>query len=385
MFDDVKKQIPGDIDISSAQEMARKLLKEAGPGGKRLKLPEQTTSILTDLAETGNIKSIDDLIFARSDLGDRLRSASLAGEAKAQKVLSGPMEELTKLMNDAAEKAGPEVAAQLKEALAFSGKGKQRFGSNLVRKLAAEKTAPEKIIRAVFGAPGDETLSPLTAVRNVKDIMLSTTGKSADEVVADKFAWDQLRFKWLTSKIATAEDGGVLSGKKFNRILENFGDDALGEMFSKQEIAGIKEIALAGELVSKKAKKVGSNLVRIAQLSGVGGGLASGKEGLALATLGGPAALGEFLTSPLGRKWLTTGLADKGTTAAIAGADGQLISGLLRTKKQQEIRKKRADKFEKQIQKGILARKRGRALTKRKADATARASRQRSERPFQIR
>lgn len=343
LFDDVGRRIPEPIDISSAQKIAQSILDRAGPGGQRLKLPPKTESILQDIVGTGSTKDIRDLIFARSDIGDLVRAAQLAEEPKVEQVLAPVMKEITDLMNNAARTAGPDVAADLKRALLFSAEGKKRFGSNLIRKLIVEKTPPEKVLRVVFGAPGDETLSPLTAVRNVKEVLVGTAGKNAGEIVNDKFAWDQLRFGWLASKLQTAADvDDVLGSTSFQKILNNFGDTALKEMFSPQELAGINDIVLASRLVSKKSRKIASLIVKSAQVGAVGGGAAVGKESISLLALGGPAVMGRFLTSPAGRKLLTTGI----KTGGLAGAEGQFIAGMLRTQREMQKKQRRLEKFE---------------------------------------
>jgi len=343
LFDDIAKKVPETVDISSAQRIAKSVLDEAAVGGPRLKLPEKTAGILQNIVDTGSTKNIRDLIFARSDIGDLVRAAKLADEPKVEQVLAPVMKEITELMNDAARRAGPGVASDLKRALLFSSEGKKRFGSNLIRKLIVEKTPPEKVLRVIFGAPGDETLSPLTAVRNVKEVLTGTAGKNAGEIVNDTFAWDQIRFGWLTSKLKTAADvDEVIGGTSFQKILSNFGEPALKEMFSPKEIAGINDIVLHSRLLGKKSRKIASLIVKSAQVGTVGAGAATGKESIALLALGGPAVLGQFLTSPAGRKLLTTGI----KTGALAGAEGQFIAGMLRTKREMLKKQARLEKFE---------------------------------------
>ena len=225
----------------------------------------------------------------------------------------------------------------------FTAKGKDRFSSNLIRKLIAEKTPSQKVVRAIFGAPGDETLVPLDAVRNVKNILIDTVGKNPREIANDKYAWDQLRFGWLSSRIKNAADiDGVLTGKRFAEILDTFGDDALGEMFSPAELKGIQEISLQSRLFDQKSRKIASLIVKSAQVAAVGGGAATGKESISFLALGGPVVLGQFLTSSAGRKWLAAGV----KTSTLEGATGQFIAGMLRTKKDQQVKQKRLEKFE---------------------------------------
>lgn len=356
-FKNVTDAVTEPIDISSAQSIAQGILDSASKGGTRLKLPEKTESILRNVVDTGSVKDMQDLIFARSDVGDLIRAAGLADEPKAKQVLAPVMKELTDLMKGAARKAGPEVVTGLDDALKLTAKGKRKFSTNLIRKLIAEKTPPEKVLRAVFGAPGDETLSPLTSVRNVKDVLLAKTGKTAAEVTSDKFAWDQLRFGWLTSKVKKAADiDGVLGGKAFADIVDNFGDTAMKEMFSPKELAGINDIILGTRLTGRKSRKIAGLIVKSAQAGGVVTGLATGKESLAIAALGGPAVLGQFLTSGAGKKLLTTGV-PKGVTSAASGLEGQFIAGMLRTKKQMQAREKRFEKFQEEQRRQARQRK----------------------------
>ncbi len=343
MFKNVTNQVTEPIDISSAQRIAQSVLDEAQTGGRRLKLPEKTKTILEAVAETGNLKSMEDLIFARSDVGDLVRTAQLADEPKAEQVLAPVMKELTDLMRGAARRTSAGTLAELDAALKFTAKGKDRFSSNLIRKLIAEKTPSQKVVRAIFGAPGDETLVPLDAVRNVKNILIDTVGKNPREIANDKYAWDQLRFGWLSSRIKNAADiDGVLTGKRFAEILDTFGDDALGEMFSPAELKGIQEISLQSRLFDQKSRKIASLIVKSAQVAAVGGGAATGKESISFLALGGPVVLGQFLTSSAGRKWLAAGV----KTSTLEGATGQFIAGMLRTKKDQQVKQKRLEKFE---------------------------------------
>lgn len=343
IFSDVTDRVVDPIDISSAQTVASNILEAASKKGTRLKLPPNTEAILRKVVDTGNVKSMQDLIFARSDVGDLVRSAQLADEPKAQQVLAPVMKELTDLMNTAAREVGPQTAADLRRALLFSAEGKKRFSSNLIRKLVAERTDPEKMVRVIFGAPGDETLVPLTAVRNVKEVLLGTAGKTADEIKNNKFAWDQLRFGWLASRITKASDPETLAfkGRVFTNAIDNFGDTAMKEMFDPKELAGIEQIKLFGTLAGKKTAMVAPLIVKSAQAGSVAGGVAFGKRSLALSLLGGPAVLGRFLTSPLGRKFLTTG-----GVGGLAGAQGQFISGMSRTKIAMDAKQKRLEKFE---------------------------------------
>ncbi len=346
-YKDLPELIPEPIDISSVQKMAQSILKEAAPGGRRLKLPEKTEALLKNIVATGKDKSIDDLIFARSDIGELSRAARLAGEPKVEQVVNPMLDEMTSLMKKAAANSGEDAVRSLNGALELTAKGKKKFGANIIRRLVAEKTPSEKVVRTIFGAPGDETLSPLTAVRNIKDVLIDTAGKTEKEIVNDKYAWDQIRYSWLTSKIKTAtkrSQSGVrtFKGDIFEEALVNLGDDALKEMFTVAEMKGIKDIALAGKLVGKKAESFGGFIVKGAQLGGVGAGAATGKKSIAALALGGPAVFGEFLTSAAGRKLFTTGF-------DAAGAEGQLIAGLLRTKKAMDRKQKRLEKFQEEL------------------------------------
>jgi len=114
IFSDITQRIPDPIDISSVQKIAQNILTSAEKGGPRLKLPENTESILRKIVKTSSSKSMSDTIFTRSDVGDLVRAAGLAGEAKSKQVLAPVMKELTDIMNSAASKAGPGVAADLK-------------------------------------------------------------------------------------------------------------------------------------------------------------------------------------------------------------------------------------------------------------------------------
>ncbi len=345
MFSEVTNKIQPS-NISSAQKIAQSILDEAAVGGTRLQLPPHTEAILQRVVNTGAIKESADLIFTRSTVNDLLRAAKLADEPKAGQVLAPVVKELTDIMFTDARKAGPGVVAELQRALKFTEEGKQLFSSKLIRKLVAEKMPPEKVLRVIFGAPGDETLSPLTAVRNVKDILIGTAGKNPGEIINDKFAWDQLRFGWLGSKLQTAADvDGVLGGTSFQKILSNFGDPAVETMFTATERAGIDDIVFASRLKARKPRKIATLIIKSAQVGGIAGGIATGKEGIALAALGGPAVLGQFLTSGLGKKLLTTGIS-KPTTAAISGLEGQFIAGMLRTKLEMQKKQKRLERFE---------------------------------------
>jgi uncharacterized protein (DUF2267 family) len=309
----------------------------------------ESRRFLRDVANLSDSVSFEDAAKIRSDLLELVRDFDKTNNSKAKRLASYFATMLDGQMEDAAKKLPDEALKDWRRANQFYKAGKERFGGKIIRKLAMDVDEnPELAVRAVFGTPGDEFVSPVTRVKNVKKILLGTTGKTAEELEASRQAWDQLRFGWLQSKIAaTVDEDGVLIGKKFQQALNDMGPDALKEMFSPAELQNIQDWATLGRLIQqKKPGTLSTFFMRTLQPVGGAGFVASGKEGMALAVLGGPAVMSRFITSDFGRKWLTTGIvaANKGLEVP-AGWIGQYVSGMLRAKKELEGEKAALEKF----------------------------------------
>ncbi|MBE3140935.1 MAG: hypothetical protein IMZ53_10160, partial [Thermoplasmata archaeon] len=180
-----------------------------------------------------------------------------------------------------------------------------------------------------------------TGIEKTKKILLGTTGKTPQEMEATKKAWNQLRFAWLEDTIAKSSEEGVPLGSKFGKALNDMGDDALKIMFNDLELKNIKDMALLGKLIQQKPEnQLAGILIKVLQAGAVGGGAASGKTKSALLILGGPAVLARYMTSDIGRKYLTEGFKYGGEQT------GQIIKGLLKTKIEMELEREKLKKFE---------------------------------------
>lgn len=335
---------PIKVDVAQVKRAAQEMLDKLN-NGKAIEGVEGVRKILTEVSSLDDKLTFGDAANVRSVLLKNVRYYERSMNENAKSLSKRLAAQFDEYMEAAAQELPEKGLQAWRRANDFYKAGRERFGGKVVRNIALKVDEnPELVVKAVFGTPGDEFVSPVTRARNVKKILLGTTGKTAEEMEASRKAWDQLRYGWLQSKIAaTVDEDGVLVGKKFQQALNDTGADALKEMFSPAELQNIQDWATLGRLIQqKKPGTLSTFFMRTLQPVGGAGFAASGKESMALAVLGGPAVLSRFITSDAGRKWLTTGLyaANKGAEIP-AGYTGQFVAGMLRAKAEYET--ERAD------------------------------------------
>jgi hypothetical protein len=144
-----------------------------------------------------------------------------------------------------------------------------------------------------------------------------------------KTAWDELRFGWLRDQVkqATDIDGLPADGIKLRSLIDNMGDDVIGEMFTKQEMANINRSVKAMRLVQNTGTGGSGELARFIQVGAVAGGRFGGKPGLMFSAIGGPAVLARVLTKPQFHRIM------------VGGKTGQFLALMASTKRELEKEK----------------------------------------------
>ena len=112
----------------------------------------------------------------------------------------------------------------------------------------------------------------------MKNILLGKTGKSSQQIIADKATWDKVRWAWVADKFqgSTFDDGpmaGVYSGKKLQKLFGRGAEsgakkEMMEQAFSPKELERLRHVADTwSTLQTENAGAIGKVLVGVLQAS----------------------------------------------------------------------------------------------------------------------
>ncbi len=260
-----------------------------------------------------------------------LRSALLtqARTMSATKdVALGATKQLAKLTDGAIEKGGKQLSGDALDMWRFANKfhreGKEVFNSKIIKSLSKTLVDnPEKAVPRIFQK---------NATKQIK--LLKNT--------VDEPTWDVLKSAYIESLLqkSQSETGDFIGGK----FLKSLDDEVLKATFDSAEIASIKELGNAAELLQRPASGFGSTgriVVAMTQAGAITGSAFTKKPGLAAKILLTPYALARISTNKVWSKLLIEGMNDPvrfaGSLARVARiAAGLDLENVLQKKKMQD-------------------------------------------------
>jgi hypothetical protein len=282
-----------------AIEIQEQRLKEGGP---RIPVDDIVDNILSrpnkvNFKTAQNIRS-DFLELARNAPSKKDRIVGIANNAVSI---------IDRQMEKAAKELSPEALKAWRTANNFYKNGKKIFTSRSVaaitKKLTTDET-PDKVVDMVFRAK-----SP----KHIKTIM----------GMSDDLTKKRLRYAFLDDMLTKSSgqvpgdvsDLRTLIGGRFIDSFEKFGEDALKEIFSPQELKRIRNVARIAKITQGKSGGAGGFLIQLIQagpLAGVAGGMVTGKPSVIRKSIGAAAQISGFtwsmshlMASPRGSKILT--------------------------------------------------------------------------------
>jgi hypothetical protein len=264
---------------------------------------------------TGNLMPFAQAHQIRSELLGigRQSQALIAAKAPALgKELSGVIDDA---METAAKKAGGGIETAWRNADKFWREGKEVFNSNIIKALTRRE--PQSVFAALRRA------DPRT-IRKVRNTL-----KNED-------LWKDIQGQFLLDMMQKSETKlAEVSGEKFLRSLKNFGDDALREIFSRDEITGLRRVLRNLDIAQGKIGEgiPGRIFIQLAQAGAAGKGLgimfglSSSTGGQAAAgILAGPAVAAKLFTNKKFIKWATLGVSLKPGTKQAINAFSQMMA-----------------------------------------------------------
>jgi len=295
----------GDIvDITPLKKFARQRL------ASKVDILRSTTgdTLLRGVDNLPSKVSLKQASSLRSALSTQTRTMSVTKD-----VALGVTKQLTKMSDAAIEKSGKELSGEAYNMWRFANKfhreGKQVFNSKLVRSL--KKTLvdnPEKAVPRIFQREASKQ------IRLLRTALEEKTEKGIAEP-----AWDTIKHSYLESilKKGRVETGDFI-GKKF---LSQLDDDILNATFSAGEVASIKNLGNAVELLQRPTTKMGgggSLVIKILQAGAIYNPGEILNNPTQAAVILSPIAMATIATSKKWSKLLIEGMKDPvGKSAAL--------------------------------------------------------------------
>ena len=322
---------------SSAQ--ARGIIKDVLDEGPVDKAAQEIfpTSVLRRIGRGDKI-SLGEAINLRSDLLTLERAAGDILPGRTQATASGLARVLDRRIREGLrQRYGPEAVAQWRAANELVSVGKTGINNRYLSELI-DTAEPENIVSKVI-QPGQSS-----RIRNVR----TRVEHSIRNGKADPETWRAVQGEYLhrlmsDSKV-TDPLTGVVNGQRLLNALNDFGDEALKEVFPGGSHVQLKVLVRALATSQRPDKQgFGAVAIRLGQfgallevagdpftLFGVESesGMTSGRNQMAGTILLFPLALSYVLTNPKAARYLTTGLTSAPGSIAAKRAFGQLVSHL---------------------------------------------------------
>jgi hypothetical protein len=302
----------------------RKVAQEAGGLSDR----EMGNTLLSFLNEKPDIVSYPVAKAIRTEvrtlqrtLEQSIESKNAPAIGKAKTIYAKLTEEIRKGLND----YDPFVAEMWDTANTIEREGQQKFNNSLIRrlvKLADEqgKGKPEAIVEAVW-RPRNTTV-----IQRVR-------------AAVDPTDWGKMQSVEMQNLMAKSLDAnGNMSGRQLEKLLfkpGGLGEDAVEAGFDAGTVTELKQFVNALKVAQDRSTEgTGRVLIQLKQgglavALGAGAFVADDYTAELLGSAGivllGPAALGKVMTSPMGIKWLTEGLAISNKTKTASALAGRIL------------------------------------------------------------
>lgn len=265
--------------------------------------------------------SFSDAQALRSNLLDAQRNLEGAvGKSKITGKINTIVDEMTKAMDGAALREGPQTLARYEAIKRFAQKGYEAFNNDFVIDLIkAGKANPADIGKTLFRVGNEQEII------NAKKALRYAAVYGKDKGISYDKTWSQMQVGYLddlltrNSKLKevtagatqkTIKEGMVIDGKK---LLKEFtkpeNQRTLAQAFSKDQREGILELAKVAERVQRKPEGGLSMVASFAQGGMVAGALTGTFEVSKVGSLFlSPYVMAKVMSSPKGSRVMATAL-----------------------------------------------------------------------------
>jgi len=308
----VQEEVGGALtDISQikkiAVEIQQQRLKEGGP---RIAVDDLVDNILSRPSKV-NFKSAHNI---RSDFMEVSRNAPSKKDRIAG--LSGHVASIIdRQMSVAAKQLSPDAYKAWRTANAFWKTGKETFNSKVIRRTLNTllDETPDKVADMIFQAKSPKQIR--TIMQLAADPGMAKGGSSLLQRRLRSTFLDNIVEKSSGQIPGDVSDLRTLLGRNFIDHLEKYGDDALKEIFTSEELKRVRNVARVAKITQGKPGGAGGFLIQLIQagpLAGVAGGVVTGQPTVAKKSIvaavpisGFTYGLSRLLQSPRGSKILT--------------------------------------------------------------------------------
>jgi hypothetical protein len=235
------------VDLTPLKAQARRLAEQAEKGLGSPTIQKITRRILGKADEV----SFGEAQILRSDLLAVTRQSTDLVPNKA----IGAAKDLAKLTDTRMTTAAttsrrPDLVDAFRKANQFFKEGVQDFNSSLVKSLF--RSDPETVFATAIKGQRPGSIRRIRSLIDDPELWRGVQGQFARDLLANSLE---------------PGGGGTLLGKKLVNNLRAFGDDALHELFSVDEIANLKRVSRTLEVVQSAPdkSKVGGMLIQLAQ------------------------------------------------------------------------------------------------------------------------
>ncbi len=327
--------------------------------GRLLKGSDEGAEFVKSVAALAEESSFTEAISNRSTVLDWARKFDEVGERNAARLAR----ELGVAMDDSMAQA---ARAHSTEAFTIWRRGNatfkavtKRFEPKIISQLAKKASDnPDLAAKTIF-----KNKQP-TPIKKVKKILLSPSGKTPQQIAEGRQTWKQLQNALVNDFYDRSRSTDkIIFGKKLDKALKDFGDEALAVTFSPKQVADLKEIARLGVLVQGKIKGEGGMFIQLAQPAAVAGIIAGKGQGriASIAILATPPVWSRMALDPKLSGFLINGLADinKEGIKANTAATQKLLRVYFKErdlyfKEQTEIQKQRAAELRREAAQQVL-------------------------------
>lgn len=342
LVDTVEDVVTGPVQTKSMKDWAEKTKDKLGQ--VKTGASADIGNMLDDILNMPDDAPLETVALLRSRVGELNRALQRqAGTGSNRYLLSAADAQLSRAIEDAASRIGPDAAEALKAANTFHRKSKAKllddFMVKLLRKegtpsaIAEAMTQPEhftKVRNALMRASNLSKKAPAPSQRTAVNQDFPGAPPIEVKPVEFKETWNKVRGHWLARQLDPAK--GLDKMPILSLLKNRKGQEMIRAATKGTEFGEFKQLANAIEKVGK-AKTASNNMMAwrqsgaIMQYGGTGlavGGGAMAGAGAAGAMAGAgilltPPILAELLTRPLGRKLLTRMTKTPMTSSAAPG------------------------------------------------------------------
>ena len=287
-------------------------------------------NMLDDIINLPPDAPLETVSLLRSRVGELNRALQRqAGTGQNRYLLSAAEAQITRAIEDAAERMGPEAAEALKMANSFHKKSKSKLLDDFMVKLLRREGTPSAIAEAI--TQPEHFRKVQAALRRASNLSKRAPAPEARRAVNTDFpdasplrvkpveykeTWDKVRGNWLAKQLDPEKD---LDKMPLIRMLKDQkGREMVKAATTASEFTGLVKLANAIEHMGKLKtptnnmmawRQTGAMMQPISAAGAAGTGAALGAGGLGLGLGAGilivPPLMAQLLTRPAGRTLLT--------------------------------------------------------------------------------